>query len=77
MEWLIPKGVKDIQKFLRLTNYYWQLIKNFAVIIRPLYDLVKNNQELESTKRQDKIFKKLKKKFTKELVLVVPDLDKK
>ena len=47
LEWLIPKEVKDIQKFLRLTNYYWQLIKNFAAIIRPLYDLIKNNQKWE------------------------------
>jgi len=47
LEWLIPKGVKDIQKFLRLTNYYWQLIKDFAAIIRPLHDLVKNNQKWE------------------------------
>ena len=47
LEWLIPKGVKDIQKFLRLTNYYWQLIKDFAVMIRPLHDLVKNNQKWE------------------------------
>jgi len=28
-------------------------------------------------KRQKKIFKKLKKRFTKELILIVPDLDKK
>ena len=47
LEWLIPKEVKDIQKFLRLTNYYWQLIKDFAAMIRPLHDLVKNNQKWE------------------------------
>jgi len=23
LDWLTPKGVKDIQKFLRLANYYW------------------------------------------------------
>jgi len=23
LNWLIPKEVKDIQKFLELANYYW------------------------------------------------------
>jgi len=23
LDWLTPKRVKDIQKFLRLANYYW------------------------------------------------------
>jgi len=41
LDWLIPKGVKDIQKFLKLANYYWQFIKNFAFIARPLHNLVK------------------------------------
>jgi len=41
--WLTLKEVKDIQKFLGLANYYQQFIKNFAVIARPLYDLVKKN----------------------------------
>ena len=41
--WLTLKEVKDIQKFLGLANYYQQFIKNFAVIARPLYDLVKEN----------------------------------
>ena len=45
LDWLTPKEVKDIQKFLELTNYYQQFIKNFAKIARLLYDLVKKNQK--------------------------------
>jgi len=41
LDWLISKGVKDIQKFLKLANYYWQFIKDFAFIARPLHNLVK------------------------------------
>ena len=26
LEWLTPKCVKDVQKFLRLVNYYYQFI---------------------------------------------------
>ena len=77
LEWLILKGVKDIQKFMGLTNHYWQFIKDFVAIARPLHDLVKKNQKQDWTERQKKTFQKLKKKFTEELVLVVSDLDKK
>jgi len=39
----IPKEVKDIQKFLRLANYYQQFIQDFLFIARLLHDLVKKN----------------------------------
>ena len=45
LDWLIPKGVKNIQKFLGLANYYYQFIKDFAVIARPLHNMVKKDQK--------------------------------
>ena len=45
LDWLTPKGVKNIQKFLGLTNYYWWFIKNFIAIARLLYNLVKRNHK--------------------------------
>ena len=30
LSWLEPKNVKDIRKFLDLTNYYKRFIKDFA-----------------------------------------------
>ena len=38
---------------------------------------MRKDQKWEWTERQEEVFKKLKEKFTKELVLAVPDLDKK
>ena len=46
-------------------------------IVRLLHDLVKKNQKWDWTEKQKKVFKELKERFTKELVLVVLDLDKK
>ena len=43
LDWLTSKEVKDVQKFLRLANYYWQFIKDFIVIARLLYDLIKKD----------------------------------
>ena len=77
VDWLTLKGVKDIQKFLGLANYYQQFIKDFTSIARPLHDLVKKDQKWDWTKNQEKVFIELKERFTKELVLVVLDLDKK
>jgi len=77
LDWLIPKCVKNVQKFLELVNYYRQFIKDFTFIARPLHDMVKKDQKWEWTERQEKALKELKKRFTKELVLAALDLDKK
>ena len=75
--WLTPKSVKDVQKFLGLANYYHQFIEGFAFIARPLHNIVKKDQKWDWTERQKEAFRKLKEKFTKEPVLVAPDLNKK
>jgi len=77
LEWLTPKCVKDIQKFLGLTNYYRQFIEGFATVARLLHDLVKKDKMWEWTEKEEKAFKELKKRFTKEPVLAAPDIDKK
>ena len=77
LDWPTPKCVKDVQKFLGLANYYRQFIKGFTSIARPLHDIVKKNQKWDWTERQEEAFRELKERFTKELVLVAPDLDKK
>jgi len=45
LDWLTPKCVKDVQKFLGLVNYYCQFIQGFVSIARPLYDLVKKDRK--------------------------------
>ena len=43
LDWLTPKYVKNVQKFLELVNYYYWFIKDFASIARPLHNIVKKN----------------------------------
>jgi len=45
LDWPTPKCVKDIQKFLRLANYYRQFIQGFVSIARLLYDMVKKDRK--------------------------------
>ena len=46
-------------------------------IARLLYDTVKKDRKWKWTDKQKRAFEELKKRFTKELVLAAPDLDKK
>ena len=73
----MPKYVKDVQKFLGLANYYRQFIEGFTSIARSLHDMVKKDKKWDWMEKQEKVFKELKEKFTKELVLAAPNLDKK
>jgi len=45
LNWLVPRNVKEVQKFLGLTNYYRRFIKDFARIAAPLYMLVRKEQK--------------------------------
>ena len=45
LEWLTPKCVKDMQKFLGLANYYCRFIEGFTSIARPLHDMVKKDKK--------------------------------
>ena len=51
LDWPTPKCVKDIQKFLGLANYYYQFIKDFMSIARPLHNLVKKEQKWKWTEK--------------------------
>ena len=77
LEWPTPKCVKDVQKFLGLANYYRRFIEGFAMVARPLHDLVKKEKRWDWMEREKKAFKELKERFTKEPVLAAPDIDKK
>ena len=77
LEWPTPKCVKDVQKFLGLANYYHRFIEGFTMVARPLHDLVKKDKKWEWAEKEEKAFKELKERFTKEPVLAAPDIDKK
>jgi len=40
LDWPTLKGVRNVQKFLGLANYYCQFIKDFVIIARLLYNMV-------------------------------------
>ena len=77
LNWLAPRNIKEVQKFLGLVNYYRRFIKDFAKIATPLYILVRKKQKWKWEKEQEEVFRKLKAMFTTEPVLAIPDIDRK
>ena len=45
LDWPVPKSVKDIQKFLRLENYYRRFIEGFVKITKLLHELSRKDQK--------------------------------
>jgi len=45
LSWPAPRNVKEVQRFLGLTNYYRRFIKNFARIAALLHVLVRKEQK--------------------------------
>ena len=41
IEWPVLRSMKYVQKFLRLTNYYRQFVKDFAKIANPLHNMMR------------------------------------
>ena len=69
LEWLTPKCVKDVQKFLGLVNYYRRFVKDFAGIARPMHRLVQKQERWNWGAEQEEAFRRLKEIFTSEPVL--------
>jgi len=65
-----------VQKFLGLANYYKRFIKNFAKIAAPLHVLVRKKQKWKWEEEQKEVFGRLKRAFTTEPVLAIPDIDR-
>jgi len=73
LEWPTPTNVKEVQSFLGLANYYRRFIPNFAVIARPLNNLLKKNTKFIWNNEVEEAFNCLKSKFSSAPVLAYPD----
>jgi len=76
LSWPTPRNIKEVQKFLGLTNYYRRFIKNFARIAVLLHVLVRKEQKWKWEKEQEEAFEKLKVVFTTEPILAILDINR-
>ena len=75
-DWLAPTTVKQVRGFLGFGNFYRQFIRNFSELAKPLNDLLKKEQKFEWTDECQQAFDTMKRKFTEEPVLGMPDHNK-
>src|SRR5271154_2946845 len=72
-DWPIPSTVKQVRSFLGFGNFYRKFIAHYSDLARPLIDLTKKDRKFEWTDECQTTFELLKKKFTEEPVLLLPD----
>jgi len=74
--WPQPSDIKQLRSFLGLAGYYRKFVKNFAVIARPLYDLLKKGALFVWTAAHTSAFSTLKAALMSAPVLTLPNFDK-
>ena len=72
-DWPTPTTVKQTRGFLGFGNFYRWFIKGFSKLAQPLNNLLKKDRKFEWTKDCQQAFDDLKKRFTEEPVLAMPD----
>jgi hypothetical protein len=60
-QWPVPKNLKDIRDFLRLTGYYKKFIKHYGMLCRPLTQLLKKGSPFVWSSPTKEAFQLLKK----------------
>ena len=74
--WPAPKTVKQVQSFLGFGNFYRCFIRKFSEMARPLNELLRKAQPFTWNDTAQRSFEELKKRFTEESVLIMPDQTK-
>lgn len=67
----VPKSVKNVRELIDLTSYFRRFIKNYAVMARPLTDLLSKNVKFVWSKKQQKALDEMKKALSSEPVLAI------
>jgi hypothetical protein len=73
LDWPAPKTVKEVRSFIEFGNFYCHFVKGFSHLAHPLHDLLKKGKKFVWSEECQESFDQLKKRFTEEPVLMMPD----
>jgi hypothetical protein len=76
LDWPEPKTLRQLRAFLGFGNFYRKFIRGYSDWARPLNNLLKKDTAWDFNDECRKTFEMLKKKFTEEPVLAMPDADR-
>ncbi len=76
MTWLMSKSKIEVQFFLEFANFYKCFIKRYFRIISSLTNLTKKNISFMWTEKAEEVFKKLKKLFISQSILIMFESEK-
>ncbi|KAG6464992.1 hypothetical protein O3G_MSEX014865 [Manduca sexta] len=68
-----PRNVHDVRRFIGLTSFFRRFVKDFALIARPLTDLMKSKFEWKWSDDQEAAFNILKEKLVERPILALYD----
>ncbi|XP_076385702.1 uncharacterized protein LOC143264091 [Megachile rotundata] len=73
----IPKSTKDVHRFVSLASYFRRFIRNFSIIAKPLYDMLRENSKFCFGTEELQAFETLKERLASEPVLAIyaPNLE--
>ena len=72
-DWPVPTTIKQVRAFLGFGNFYRRFIRKFSKLALPLNNLLKKDMQFDWTPACQESFDILKKRFTEEPVLMMPD----
>jgi RNase H-like domain found in reverse transcriptase len=75
-DWPTPVTVKQVWLFLGFGNFYQKFISHYSDLAQPLNYLTKKDKKFEWTSECQNAFDTMKKQFTEEPVLLMPDQSK-
>jgi RNase H-like domain found in reverse transcriptase len=76
LDWPAPKTVKEVQSFIGFGNFYCCFVNGFSHLAHPLHDLLEKEKKFVWSEECQESFDQLKKQFTEEPVLMMPDHSK-
>jgi transposase InsO family protein len=76
VSWLEPTNVRELRSFLGLAGFYRKFIRHFAIITKPLTNLLKKGTYFIWTSEHQHAFDTLKHAMSSAPVLAIPDFTK-
>jgi hypothetical protein len=73
LDWPAPKTVKEVWSFIGFGNFHHCFVKGFSHLAHPLHDLLKKDKKFVWSEECQESFDQLKKQFTEEPILMMPD----